>query len=81
MILVTINIDLISGIAYNIYVKQGIYSVSEASRKLGLSEQHIRYLLSKGDIKGKKLGHDWVVLSLKYERKRKPKRTKEQKLT
>jgi hypothetical protein len=54
-------------------MKQGIYSVAEASQKLGISEQHVRYLLAKGDIKGKKLGHDWVVLSLDYKRKRKPK--------
>jgi hypothetical protein len=51
----------------------GIYSVKEASAKLGLSEQHTRYLLSRGKIKGKKLGHDWVVLSLDYKRKRRPK--------
>lgn len=50
-----------------------IYSVKEASLKLGLSEQHVRYLLAKGQIKGKRLGRDWVILSLDYKRKRKPK--------
>lgn len=49
------------------------YSVEEASRLSKLSPQHIRYLLSKGEMLGKKLGRDWVVLSLDYMRKRKPK--------
>jgi len=31
-------------------------------------------------MKGKKIGHDWLVLSLDYKRKRKPKRTKKEKL-
>ena len=50
-----------------------MYSVKEASAKLGISERHIRLLLKKGEIKGKKLGHDWVVLDLNYNRKRKVK--------
>jgi excisionase family DNA binding protein len=50
-----------------------VYSVKEAASKLGLSEQHIRYLLAKREIEGKRLGRDWVVLSLDYKRKRKPK--------
>ena len=50
-----------------------MYSVKEASGKLGISERHLRLLLEKGKIKGKKLGHDWVVLDLNYTRKRKPK--------
>jgi excisionase family DNA binding protein len=50
-----------------------VYSVREAASKMGLSEQHTRLLLSKGEIKGKKLGRDWVVLSLDYKRKRRPK--------
>jgi hypothetical protein len=50
-----------------------MHSVKEASIRLGLSEQHIRYLLAKGDIKGKKLARDWVVLDLNYKRKRRPK--------
>ena len=51
-----------------------VYSVKEASRKLGLDPSQVRRLLKKGEIEGKKLGHDWVVLSLDYKRKRKPKR-------
>ena len=50
-----------------------MYTTREAAEALGLSEQHVRLLLSKGEIEGKKLGRDWVVLSLDYERKRKPK--------
>jgi excisionase family DNA binding protein len=50
------------------------YSVKGAARALGMSVQHIRHLLAKGTIAGKKLGRDWVVLSLDYQRKRKPKR-------
>ena len=51
-----------------------MYSVKEAAEKLKISEQHLRYLLSKGEIEGKKISRDWVVLSLDYKRKRKPKR-------
>ena len=50
-----------------------MYSVKEAASKIGISERQLRYLLEKGGIEGKKLGHDWVVLSLDYKRKRKPK--------
>lgn len=51
-----------------------MYSVREAAVKLGMTERHVRLLLATGAIYGKKLGHDWVVLSLDYERKRRPKR-------
>jgi excisionase family DNA binding protein len=61
-------------IVYN-YVSM-IYSVTEASYKLGISDAHCRRLLKSGKIKGKKLGHDWVVLRLDYKRKRKPKEVK-----
>ncbi len=50
-----------------------MYSVKEAATKMGLSERHLRLLLQTGEIKGKKLGRDWVVLDLNYTRKRKPK--------
>ena len=53
-----------------------MYSVREAAVEIGLSERHLRLLLERGRIEGKKLGRDWVVLSLDYERKRKPKRKK-----
>lgn len=48
-----------------------MYSVKEAAQKIGLDPSQVRRLLAKGEIKGKKLGHDWVVLSLDYKRKRK----------
>lgn len=51
-----------------------MHSVSEAAAKLGLTDRHVRFLLKRGELSGRKLGHDWVVLSLDYERKRKPKR-------
>lgn len=50
-----------------------MYSVREAAEKLGLDTSQVRRLLCKGEIKGKKLGHDWVVLELSYNRKRKSK--------
>ncbi len=53
-----------------------MYSTMEAAKKLGLSQNQVRYLLAKGEIEGKKLGHDWVVLSLDYKRKRKSKKKK-----
>ncbi len=55
-----------------------IYGVKEAAQKIGLDPSQVRRLLAKGEIKGKKLGHDWVVLSLDYKRKRKLKRGKKQ---
>ena len=53
-----------------------MYSVREAAEKLGLSANQVRNLLARGQIECKKLGHDWVVLSLDYKRKRKPKTKK-----
>jgi hypothetical protein len=52
----------------------GMYSVREAADKLGMTDRHVRLLLARGEIYGRKLGHDWVVLSLDYERKRRPKK-------
>jgi len=56
--------------------RSGVYSVREAAAKLGVTDRHVRLLLARGGLSGKRLGHDWVVLSLDYERKRKPKRKK-----
>ena len=50
-----------------------MHSVSEAAAKLGLTDRHVRFLLKMGELSGRKLGHDWVVLNLDYKRKRKPK--------
>jgi excisionase family DNA binding protein len=50
-----------------------MYSTKQAAQKLGLSQDHVKLLSRKGVIKAKKLGRDWVVLSLDYKRKRAPK--------
>ena len=50
-----------------------ILGTKEAAARLHVSQAYLRRLLEQGRIKGKKLGHDWVVLSLDYQRKRKPK--------
>ncbi|HEY94100.1 MAG TPA: helix-turn-helix domain-containing protein [Dehalococcoidia bacterium] len=50
-----------------------VYSVDEAAKILGLENSYVRRLLAKGEIKGKKLGRDWVILNLDYQRKRRPK--------
>ncbi len=63
------TLDISAVIGYNVRM----YSVKDAAQKMGISERHLRLLLERGQIKGKKLGHDWVVLSLDYKRKRKPK--------
>lgn len=52
------------------------YSVKEAADELGISERRIRVLLSEGRLEGRKLGHDWVVFSLEWKRKRKPNKKK-----
>lgn len=61
---------------YNSLEMDTVYSVSEAAEKLGLDTSQVRRLLKDRKIKGKKLGHDWVVLELSYKRKRKPKTKK-----
>jgi len=47
-----------------------MFSVKEAAAKLGVSQRRVRVLLNEGRIEGKKLGRDWVVLDLHYERKK-----------
>jgi len=59
---------------YIVYNEANMYSVKEAAKKLGISDSHCRRLVESGAIKGKKLGHDWVVLELSYKRKRKRKK-------
>jgi len=67
-------LDIIIFIDYNYSMK--LYSVNESAQKLGLSAPQVRLLARTGKIKAKKLGHDWVVLSLNYKRKRRPKTSK-----
>ena len=50
-----------------------VFSVEETAIRLGLESSYVRRLLAKGEIKGKKLGRDWVVIRLDYQRKRRPK--------
>jgi len=50
-----------------------VYSVKEAAKRLKISDSHCRRLLESKKLKGKKPGHDWVVLNLDYKRKRKSK--------
>jgi len=51
-----------------------LYSTKEAAEKLGLSQDHVKRLARDRLIKAQKVGHAWVILSLDYQRKRKPKR-------
>lgn len=51
-------------------IDAGMYTVREAAAKIGISERHLRLLLSTGKIEGRKLGRDWIVLNLNYKRKR-----------
>ena len=67
-------LTFIDAITYNYSMRgRDMYSVKDAAGKLGLSTNQVRHLLAKGEIQGKKLGHDWVVLDLNYQRRRKPK--------
>jgi excisionase family DNA binding protein len=50
-----------------------MFTTKEAADRLGLEVSHIRRLLEQGKMKGRKLGRDWVVLSLDYQRMRRPK--------
>ena len=63
-------LDLIPASVYN----TAMYSVKEAAQELGLDTSQVRRLLAKGEIKGVKLGRDWIVLDLSYKRKRRPKK-------
>lgn len=50
-----------------------MYSTREAAKLLGLSPDHVKLLARKGLLEAKKVGRDWVILNLDYQRKRKPK--------
>ena len=43
-----------------------VYSTKETAIKLRLSERRVRKLLEEGRLAGKKVGRDWIVLSLIY---------------
>jgi len=42
-----------------------MYSTEEAAKLLGLSQDHVKRLARDGTIKATKVGHYWVILSLK----------------
>ena len=69
------GLDIITSSSYNFTDVEAVlvYSTKEAGERLGLSQDHVRLLARSGIIEAKKLGRDWVVLSLDYKRKRKPK--------
>jgi len=50
-----------------------LLGTKEAAKRLGVSPDHLRRLLESGEVKGKKVGRDWIVLKLDYQRKRRPK--------
>jgi excisionase family DNA binding protein len=52
-----------------------MWSTKEAAKIMGISDSQLRRLLERKLVKGHKIGHDWIVLSLDYKRKRKPKGT------
>ena len=54
-------------------MQEHIPTYEEASKILRLDPSQVRRLLRSGEIKGKKLARDWVVLELNYQRKRRPK--------
>lgn len=62
-------IDIIPSSGYN----NNMHSTKKASEILGLSQDHVKLLARTGHIKAEKVGRDWVVLELDYQRKRKPK--------
>ncbi len=57
-----------------VYVYNSLmYSVKQASEKLGIDTSQVRRLLAEGKIKGVKLARDWIVLELTYKKRRKSK--------
>ena len=60
-----------------------LINLEEASIILGLSSDHLRRLMEKGSIKGKKIGRDWITtkdfvmeyIQQKHRPGRKPKKT------
>lgn len=39
------------------------FSIDEVAQKLGVSERHVRRLISKGDLRAKKLGRRTLILA------------------
>jgi len=53
----------------NISSKMKVYSTSEAAKALSVTPKMITYLLRHGRLNGRKLGHDWVIFDLTYDRR------------
>ena len=60
-------------------MEEDYISTKEAAKKAGFSEEHIRKLVKKRLLKGRKIGRDWLIVPssvdeyLASERKRGPK--------
>jgi len=70
------SIRTVASIGLIAYIRGDKDGIKGAALKMGISARHLRLLLETGEVKGKKLGHGWVVLSLDYKRRRKPKTKK-----
>ena len=62
---------------YYLIMTRELLGTKEAAKRMGISPDHLRRLLESGEVKGKKVGRDWIVLKLDYQRKRKAKIKKE----
>ncbi len=41
--------------------QEELISLSEAAAEFGLSAGHLRYLVSRGAVRGRKIGRNWVT--------------------
>jgi hypothetical protein len=41
--------------------QEELISLSQAAAEFGFSAGHLRYLVSRGDIRGRKIGRNWVT--------------------
>ena len=64
-----------SSSVYYLSMVRELLGTKEAAARLGICPDHLRRLLEKGEVKGKKVGRDWIVFKVDYQRKRKPKRS------
>ena len=72
------HLDINNASDHKTAMERQLLTTREASELVGVSIPHIKKLLREGQIKGMKLGRDWLVKAdhLDYKRKRRPKRTK-----
>ena len=69
-------LDIRDASVHNIPMERQFLTTKEASELLGISETHTKRLLREGQVKGIKMGRDWLVEAkhLDYKRKRRPKK-------